>query len=89
MVRCRRCGEELTAPVSVALGYGPDCARYLGLAPGDGLPQRCSCCWHSQLALCLLYGIIGPTRRLLRADGDDVWVCMASGVVVVPVEVHG
>lgn len=30
-VKCRRCGRPLSAPASVQLGYGPICARRLGL----------------------------------------------------------
>lgn len=30
-VRCRRCGRPLSAPASVQLGYGPICARRLGI----------------------------------------------------------
>jgi hypothetical protein len=83
--RCRRCGQVLHDPDSIERGYGPDCARSLGLSDLDWLPQRCRCCRHTQAALRLLYGV-GMCRRFVRLDGSYGWVDVATGEVVpVPV----
>jgi len=81
--RCQKCGQLLSNPDSVALGYGPDCARDLGLTVADALPQRCSCCWHSAPALRLLYGAVGLVRRLELWDGSFGWVDTVTGEVLV------
>jgi hypothetical protein len=80
--RCRLCGQRLVNPDSIERGYGPDCARKLGLSDLDWLPQRCRCCRHSQAALRLLYGV-GMCIRVARADGSFGWVDVATGELVV------
>ncbi|MFI6883390.1 DUF6011 domain-containing protein [Streptosporangium canum] len=31
--KCRGCPKKLTDPVSIALGFGPECARKRGITP--------------------------------------------------------
>lgn len=78
---CRRCGQALTNPDSIDVGYGPDCAALLGIRPADSLPQRCTCCHFSQQALRLLYGV-RKVHGTVRHDGTPGWVDVDTGEMV-------
>ncbi len=77
--RCRRCGEELRRAESIALGFGPTCARRLRIDRDAMLPQRCRCCLYSQPALRLLAGIPTTWVPILRRDGSRAWLDTATG----------
>jgi hypothetical protein len=79
IVRCRRCGESLRAETSVVLGFGPTCARRLGIDADAMLSQPADGLIYSQAALRLLAGIPTTWVPMHRYDGSPAWLDTATG----------
>jgi hypothetical protein len=54
----------------------------MGLKAADRLPQRCGCCSYTQPALQLLYGLSGYPRHIIRHDGSNGRLDLATGELV-------
>ncbi len=67
------------APVSVSLGFGPTCARRLGIDVDAMLPQRGDGLIYSQAALRLLAGVPTTWVPIFRYDGSRAWLDTATG----------
>lgn len=61
---CAKCGKDLTVPGSIATGFGPDCAKQLGIAMKSVDPTAVE-------KLASLAPVVGDTSFDTEAMGDD------------------
>jgi Family of unknown function (DUF6011) len=80
--RCLRCGRKLTAPASIASGYGSGCRARIRRAVPE-LPPGVSAAQRDQAAELIADGGVVPTSRpgvysTVSTDGDVVYLTTAG-----------